>query len=48
VTAEALASLIRADLPALQAALPYPPEYRLDVATGLLLEAVRSLDEVRP
>jgi xanthine dehydrogenase small subunit len=47
VTAEALSSIIRADLPALQAALPYSPEYRLDVATGLLLEAVRSLDEVR-
>jgi len=47
-TPEALAPLIRAELPQLQSALPYPPEYRLDVATGLLVEAARALDEVRP
>jgi len=44
----ALDALIRADLPTLQAAQPYPPEYRLSVASGLLAEAARALHEVQP
>lgn len=48
VAPAALASILRADLPQLQSSLPYSPEYRLDVATGLLVEAVRVLDEVHP
>ena len=45
---DALSSLIRSDLPALQAGQPYPPEYRVAVATGLLAEAAKALHEVHP